>query len=169
MKSEHWKAFKAAACSVELRGASKAEVLGELVQQLVRGRALTRARAAAAERALVERERVASTGVGRGVAIPHVPLPGLERAALSLCVHRAGVAWDALDGQPVHVIFTVLRPERAGKEHDPDAHLGRMRWIARVGLDADFRRFALDASGAAALIELLREQCERLDPPRDAR
>jgi mannitol/fructose-specific phosphotransferase system IIA component (Ntr-type) len=166
MSGEHWRSFKPAACCVELHGASKAEVLAELVQQLVRGRVLARPRAAAAERALVDRERVASTGVGRGVAIPHVPLPGLERTALSLCVHRAGVPWDALDGQPVHVIFTVLRPERAGKEHDPSAHLERMRWISRVGLDQDFRRFALDAQGPDALIELLREHCERLDPPR---
>ena len=154
---EYWKLFKPAACSLDLAGTSKEEVFGELVENFVKAKCMEAALAPAARKALVEREALASTGVGQHVAIPHVKLVGLEEPVFSLSLHPAGIEWASLDGQPVMILFTVLRPERAGPRYNPERHLDMMRWISQLGRDADFRRFALGVTTKKALVDLLRE------------
>ena len=126
--TEFWKLFKPVACSIGLKASTQREIFGELVSNLVTGRVLPEEMREPAIEALIEREKLASTGVGMTVAIPHVMLKGIDRAAVSLSVHRSGVDWRALDGEDVHLFFTVLRPERPGEHHDPDRHLAMMRW-----------------------------------------
>lgn len=152
-----WKLFKAKSCSLTLQGSTKPEVLAELVQGLIDGGSLDEGLRAAALEALRERESLATTGVGQNVAIPHVKIDGLERAVASLSVHPAGVEWGAVDGAPVHLFFTVLRPAGESRLHDPEAHLEMMRWIARLGRERDFRSFAQQAKTRAQLIDLLKE------------
>ena len=154
----HWKQFKPKACSVRLEASTKDEALLEVVSNLVRAGALSEAMASEAGKALLDRERAASTGVGMNVAIPHVKLLGLERAVCSLSLHPEGLPWGAVDGAPVHIVFTVLRPERASDQHDPEKHLEMMKWIARLSRDADFRRFALKVKTKAELVDLLKEK-----------
>ncbi len=96
------------------------------------------------------------------VAIPHVKLAGLEKAICSLGVHQAGAEWDAVDGAPVKILFTVLRPAEAGEQHDPEQHLEMMRWIAKLGRDADFRNFALQAKTKKELVDLLKDPEENV-------
>ena len=153
----YWKQFKPKACSIALRGATKDDVLREVVAELVSGGLLEAKLADAANNALIERERVASTGVGQNVAIPHVKLAGLSQAVASLCVHSRGVEWAAVDGDAVHLLFTVLRPDRPSDQHDPERHLDMMRWIARLARSSDFRAFALQAKTRTALVDLLKE------------
>jgi mannitol/fructose-specific phosphotransferase system IIA component (Ntr-type) len=153
----HWKQFKPKACSVHLKAKSKEEALAEVVENMVLAEVLPRALAGEAEGALLERERTASTGVGMSVAIPHVKLAGIDRALFTLSVHRSGLAWDAVDGAPVQLLFTVIRPDKKGLQHDPDKHLEMMRWIARLGRDGDFRRFAVRVKTKTELVELLKE------------
>ena len=153
----HWKQFKPKACSIHLKARSKEEALIEVVRNLVEAEVLAGDLAPEAERALLERERTASTGVGMSVAIPHVKLEGIERAVCSLSIHKTGLPWDAVDGAPVQLLFTVLRPDRKSEKHDPDRHLDMMRWIARLGRDGDFRRFAVRVKTKTELVDLLRE------------
>jgi mannitol/fructose-specific phosphotransferase system IIA component (Ntr-type) len=155
---EFWKQFKPKLCSVDLCGATKDATLAEIVELLAKGGGLSAAARAGALRALLERERLGSTGVGLHVAVPHVKLRGLDRALCSLAVHRAGVEWQALDGAPVHVVFTVLRPEQPSDSHDPERHLELMRWIARLARDGDFRRFAQQVRTKTELLGLLEEK-----------
>lgn len=152
-----WKQFRAKACSVSLAGASKDDVLRELVTNLVEGGALDAALSDKAFIALVEREKMATTGVGQNVAIPHVRVAGLTQAVAALSLHRAGLPWGSVDGDPVHLVFTVLRPDRAGELHDPEQHLELMRWIARLSRSSDFRSFALQARTRTELVDLLKE------------
>lgn len=154
---DHWKLFKPAACSIEIVGATREEVFGQLLENFVQARCLPATLQKAALKALLERENLASTGVGQRVAIPHVKLAGLEEALFSLSLHRTGVEWGAVDGQPVSIFFTVLRPEKAGTRHQPERHLDMMRWISQLGRDADFRRFAQAVTTKKALVDLLRE------------
>lgn len=153
-----WKLFKASSCSNDLEARSKPEALREIVDNLVRAKSLDPDLAQGALAALHAREEVASTGVGMNVAIPHVKLEGLDRVACSLSVHREGLEWAAVDGARVHVVFTVLRPAKAGDHHDPGRHLEMMTWIAKLGRDHDFRSFALQAKTRTDLIELLKEK-----------
>lgn len=155
--TEFWKQFKVKSCSVRLKAASKADALAEAVQNMVEAEVLPTECAEPAVRALVDRERRGSTGVGMSVAIPHVKIAGIERAACSLSVHPHGLEWQAIDGAPVQILFTVLRPEAASTQHDPDRHLELLKWIARLSRDADFRRFALQVKTKNELIALLKE------------
>jgi mannitol/fructose-specific phosphotransferase system IIA component (Ntr-type) len=152
-----WKLFRPAACTVKLRATAREELFDELVGNLVKAEQLDPDRRAEALEALLARERLASTGIGAGVAVPHVMLEGLERAIGSLSVHPAGIAWQAIDGAPVHLFFTVLRPASALPDHDPQRHLDTMRWISRLARHEDFRRFALSARNRTELVDLLRE------------
>jgi PTS system nitrogen regulatory IIA component len=153
-----WKSFKSKSCTLDLAGGTKDAVLAEIVDLLVASNALPQALRSAALTALVERERMGSTGVGTNVAIPHVKLKGLDATVCSLAVHEHGVEWAAIDGAPVHIVFTVIRPERGSDKHDPTKHLEMMQWVARLSRDADFRRFALQVETKAELIDLLEEK-----------
>lgn len=153
-----WKQFKPKTCTLRLQGKTKDAVLSEVIDALIAAESLSEEMRAPALAALLERERTGSTGVGAGVAIPHVKLPGLDRVACSLSVHGEGVEWAAIDGAPVNLVFTVLRPEKASAEHDPEKHLEMMRWISRLSRDADFRRFALNVRTKAELVDLLKEK-----------
>lgn len=66
---------------------------------------------------LLERERLGSTGVGGGVAIPHGKMVNLDRLYLLFAKLSAPVAFDAPDGRPVDLMFLLLTPENAGGDH----------------------------------------------------
>jgi len=152
-----WKQFKAKSCSTKLKGADKGEVLQGAVQQLVKAGVLDEDMSAKVDKALAEREQLASTGVGMNVAIPHVKIPGLTQAICSLMVLETPVEWAAIDGEPVTTLFVILRPDRAGGEYDPEQHIEMMRWIAKLSRDPDFRRFAEAAKTKSELVGLLKE------------
>ena len=152
-----WKQFKPKSCNPSLKADNKQDALIEIVSNMVKGGVLSEDLDDAAVQALLEREELASTGVGMNVAIPHVKLPGLDRVACTLCVHKDGLEWAAVDGAPVNIFFTVLRPDQAGDEHDPEKHLEMMKWIARLGRDSDFRRFSVRVKTKTELVDLLKE------------
>jgi len=152
-----WKQFKPKSCSVNLKAAAKEGVLAELVDNMVKADLLAEDLRESALRTLLEREELASTGVGMGVAIPHVKVAGIDQVVCTLSVHQDGVEWSAVDGEPAHLVFCVLRPERAGELHDPDLHIEMMTWIARIAREADFRRFARATKTKKELVDLLKE------------
>lgn len=76
---------------------------------------------------LLERERLGSTGVGHGVAIPHGKLPGLDRVVGLFARTNNPLDYEALDDQPVDLLFVLLAPESSGADH-----LKALARIARV-------------------------------------
>ncbi len=107
---------------VVLRGTSKTDALRELAEIVSRGNGLD---AAKVERAIWERERLMSTGIGNGLAIPHVRLAGLSAPRIAVGVAPAGIAdYDSLDGQPVCILVLILAPQG---QHDT-----HIRLLARV-------------------------------------
>jgi len=159
---DFWKLFRPSACSLKLGGNSQEEIFDELLEILVKAKVLSADLADPAKRALTDREQLASTGVGQNVAIPHVKLKGLEQAVFGLSVHQRGVDWHALDGEPVTIFFTVLRPEKPGPYHDPDRHRELMGWIASLAREPDFRRFAMHVSNRTELVDLVKEMSARI-------
>ncbi|MFT5463401.1 MAG: mannitol/fructose-specific phosphotransferase system IIA component (Ntr-type), partial [Planctomycetota bacterium] len=155
--ADYWKLFKPSACNVKLKGTTQESVFGEIAAGLVKSKGLPAEMAEGVVQVLVQREELASTGIGQTVAIPHVKIEGLEEALVSLSVHPAGLDWRSLDGLPVHLLFTVLRPAQAGPKHDPERHLAMMRWVSLIGQQADFRRFALNVGTRTELVDLLKE------------
>src|SRR5215470_4883807 len=97
-----------------LKAANKKQALQELANRAARI-------AGAHERAifdvLLERERLGTTGVGHGIAIPHGKLPQLTRLHGVFARLEQGIDFDAIDEQPVDLIFLLLAPETAGADH----------------------------------------------------
>jgi len=81
---------------------------------------------------ILQRERLGSTGVGNGIAIPHGKLPGVQRITGVFARLESPVDFEALDDQPVDLVFLLLAPEGAGADH-----LKALARIARVLRDAD--------------------------------
>lgn len=105
---------------------------------------------------LVDREKVASTGVGSGVAIPHGRVDGLStmRAALAIC--PKAVDFDAIDGEPVRIFVAVLAPNR----HTAD-HLKALARISRMLRDDSVRARLLRAQDAVSLHAIVAEEDAR--------
>ncbi|MET0427405.1 MAG: PTS IIA-like nitrogen regulatory protein PtsN [Microvirga sp.] len=77
--------------------------------------------------ALLQRERLGSTGIGDGIAIPHGKLPGLNRIVGLVARLERPIDFEALDSQPVDILFLLLAPEGAGADH-----LKALARVARV-------------------------------------
>ncbi|MGO4526325.1 PTS IIA-like nitrogen regulatory protein PtsN [Microvirga sp. 2MCAF35] len=107
-----------------LRVSGKKQALQELASQAA---LLTGLADDAIYEALLQRERLGSTGIGEGIAIPHGKLPGLTRIFGLVARLEKPVDFEALDAQPVDVLFLLLAPEGAGADH-----LKALARVARV-------------------------------------
>ena len=99
---------------------------------------------------LVQREKLGSTGVGNGIAIPHGKLPKLNRLFGLFVRLEQPVDFEALDGQPVDLIFLLLAPEAAGADH-----LKALARVARLLRDTDVARKLRDSRDAEDLYAVL--------------
>ena len=97
-----------------LRVTSKKQALQELAK---RAAEITKQAERAIFEVLIERERLGTTGVGNGIAIPHGKLPGLDRLYGLFARLEKPVDFDAIDEQPVDLICVLLAPESAGADH----------------------------------------------------
>src|SRR3982751_3314523 len=95
---------------------------------------------------LLQREKLGSTGVGNGVAIPHGKLPKLSKVFGLFARLERPVDFEALDGQPVDLIFLLLAPEGAGADH-----LKALARVARLLRDADVALKLRASNGAEAI------------------
>lgn len=102
---------------------------------------------------LLERERLGSTGIGDGIAIPHGKLRRLAKPVLAFGRSLKGIDFDALDGRKVQLFFLLLAPEDA-----VGVHLKMLARISRILKDPGVRKDLLAAQDAAAIFEVIREQ-----------
>jgi mannitol/fructose-specific phosphotransferase system IIA component (Ntr-type) len=102
--------------------------------------------------AVLERERLGSTAIGKGVAVPHARLDELPRILVAFGYSAGGVEFNALDGEPVHLIFLVIAPKTGAEEY-----LNIMQRITRLVQNDDFRRFVAAAHTSAQVTDLVRE------------
>ncbi len=131
-----------------LRARAKKQILQELSAQAVRR--LPALDEQAVFETLLQRERLGSTGIGDGVAIPHGKLPGLDRLFGLVARLDRPVDFEALDGQPVDVAFLLLAPEGAGAEH-----LKALAQVARILREPGMLERIRAARDASALYALL--------------
>lgn len=105
--------------------------------------------------ALVEREAQGSTGIGRGVAVPHARLPGLDRMRAVFVRLDEPVAFEAVDDQPVDLLFALFAPEHAGSEH-----LRALARVSRLLRSDEMRQQLRSARSADAIYALLHQDTE---------
>jgi PTS system nitrogen regulatory IIA component len=99
---------------------------------------------------LLQREKLGSTGVGNGIAIPHGKLPKLTKLFGVFARLDRSVDFDALDGQPIDLVFLLLAPEGAGADH-----LKALARVARLLRDPDIAQKLRDSRDADALYAVL--------------
>jgi PTS system nitrogen regulatory IIA component len=127
---------------------SKADALRRLAALLAKG--TTDIAADEIERVLTERERLQSTGVGGGVAIPHGGIDRLKRQVGALLICPKPIEFDAIDGAPVSILFAVIGPKGATGEH-----LKMLARVSRLLRDDGFRERLLQAPNGMAVFYLI--------------
>ncbi len=140
----------------ELKSQDKEGVLDEMATFLSAFVDGETARAKDLKAALMAREQLGSTGVGEGVAIPHAKIAGLTQlvACFGRCV--SGIDFDAIDYQPVRLIFVLLVPENSA-----GAHLKALARISRLLKNESFRKQLLELPDAEALYRAFLEEDNR--------
>ena len=132
-----------------LKGDTKAEALEELIQaakDFSENITLEELR-----RAVWEREEMMSTGVGQGIGIPHVRLPGLEKVSMAVGISRKGIAdYESLDNKPVHVIVLIAVPQG---QHE--LYIRLLAEIVGILKREDLRRAIIQAKDASEAYKIL--------------
>ena len=103
----------------------------------------------------MEREALGSTGIGQGVAIPHCKLEALKEQVAALGISPKGLEFDALDGEPVNIVFLLVAPMDASGNH-----LKALAKISRLLKDKFFRQALRDAKSPEELLRIIREEDE---------
>lgn len=144
----------------EMESAVHWEAITELVDRLVTCGLLASDVREATLEALKERERLVSTGIGGGVAIPHAFSDEVEEVVAVLGRSRAGIDFEAVDRAPVHVIVLFVVPRK-----NYQLHLRTLAAIAKMFNGQDITRRILDATDCDEILAILDSKSSRVAPP----
>ena len=136
---------------LELEARKKNEALQELIELLHRAGRIEDPKTAL--NGLIEREKLTSTGIGSGIAIPHLLSPDAEQTVMAFGRKREGLRFDSIDNQPVTLIFLVVGPKN--QEY---AHLRLLSHLSRLLHDGEFRRTLLEADTPQEILRILRRE-----------
>ncbi len=136
----------------EIKATDKEAVIREMVCSLKDAQKINDRDVEIIIKSLMKREELGSTGIGKGVAVPHTKHDSVKKIMGTIARSTHGVDFNALDGEPVHLFFLLLSPnDSAG------SHLAALERISTVIRDNDFRRFMREAHGKTGMIEILHE------------
>jgi nitrogen PTS system EIIA component len=138
----------------ELAGREKSVVLQEMAQWLAAQRESLNADQVL--QVLWERERISTTAIGEGVAIPHGKLAGIERVIGVFARSPGGVDFAALDGGPTYLFFVLLAPENAAADH-----LKALARISRLLKDAAFRSRLMEGQTREDIFKIIVEEDQK--------
>lgn len=138
----------------DLQGRTKTEIIHELAAAVAARNPEVQYDALVA--ALEERERLNSTALGDGVAIPHGKLSGVKRVVAAFGRSAAGIDFQSADGKPTHLFFLLVAPEDSA-----GAHLKALARISRLLKDEAFRARLTATADAHALYGIIREEDAR--------
>ncbi len=135
----------------ELKGIAKRDILEELALHMAANH--PRIDGGQLTKVLVERESLASTAIGEGVAIPHGKLPVVGEIVACLGRAQRGVDFDSMDGLPTYLFFVLVAPDSS-----TGAHLKALARISRVFKDSDFRRRLLAAPDRESMYQVVSDE-----------
>ena len=136
---------------VGLEGNSKEEIIEELVDCLDASNAISDRDKVL--QAVVEREKIMSTGIGDGIAIPHGKSDAVQRLVAALGTHRRGVDFEALDGEPAFVFFLLVSPANVS-----GPHIKALARISRLLKNDEFKKSLIEASAPEEVLEAIAEE-----------
>lgn len=108
-------------------------------------------------RVILEREKLGSTGIGKGVAIPHGKLKSIRNPILGFGLSQEGVDFDALDGLPVYLFFLLITPE-----NEPGTHIKLLSQIAKLMKNDMVKARLRQSSQPQQIIDILRSEEESI-------
>jgi len=139
----------------ELGAKTRDEVIGELVGALAEAGAVSKQNVSAIRKAILAREAQATTGIGKGVALPHAKLKGIKRPIATIGCSTDGIDFASLDSKPVYSVILLL-----SSPDDPDEHLQAMETIFKHVQRDIFRKFLRQSETREAIIDLIQEADE---------
>jgi mannitol/fructose-specific phosphotransferase system IIA component (Ntr-type) len=140
------------AIRAELTAEDKPGVIRELAEALKEAGKISGNDVDSVVKAVMKREELGSTGIGRGVAVPHTKHPSVDRLVGTVGVSSGGVDFDSLDGEKVQLFFLLISPPDR-----PGDHLRALENISRQLRDETFCRFLKQAKSAEDIRQLLDE------------
>jgi len=138
-----------------LKGKTKKDVLFELVNVLKRVGLIEDVEKVV--NIILEREKLGSTGIGDGVAIPHGKMKGIQDFLCVFGRSSEGVDFDAVDRKPVHIFFLLLAPENS-----VSIHLKMLSRISKILRDPSFRKRLIELNGSEELYKDIIEEDNRV-------
>jgi mannitol/fructose-specific phosphotransferase system IIA component (Ntr-type) len=139
----------------KLKSKDRNGVINELVSAMDKAGCLGKNSKEKIKRAIIKRENEASTGLGKGVAVPHVKHSAVQKPVAAVGLSKEGIDFAALDKQPVYSIILLVSPD-----NDPEPHLKAMENIFGHFQKEKFRSFLKQASTAKEVAELIAEADE---------
>jgi len=103
--------------------------------------------------AVIEREKIMSTGVGKGLAIPHGKTAGIEQTYAAFAILRDPVDYDAIDDQPVDMVFLLVGPQSSNS-----LHIKMLSRISRLMNNSDFRERLRECTTSEEIIEQFKKE-----------
>jgi PTS system fructose-specific IIA component/PTS system nitrogen regulatory IIA component len=144
--------IQAGAIKADLIADDKEGVIRELAESLVKAGALNADDLDGIIKAIMKREELGSTGIGKGIAVPHTKHPSVSKLVGTVGVSADGVDFNSLDGEKVHLLFLLISPPDR-----PGDHLRALENISRQLRDDAFCRFLKQARTPADIQQLLEE------------
>jgi mannitol/fructose-specific phosphotransferase system IIA component (Ntr-type) len=135
-----------------LKATNREGVIAELVEALVKAKALSSAACKEVTQSVIKRENEASTGLGKGVAVPHVKHKGVKKVTATLGRSSVGVDFNSLDKQPVYSVILIVSPL-----DNAESHLQVMEKVFMHLQHENFRKFLRQSQTAEQIKDLLKE------------
>jgi len=139
----------------ELKAPDRNGAIGELVAALEKAKKLPKGSCVQITRAVIKRENEATTGMGKGVAVPHVKHKAAKELVAAVGRSSTGIEFSALDKQPVYSVILLISPVE-----NPDIHLQAMENVFKHLHNDKFRKFMRQSQTIEQLKELLLEADE---------
>jgi mannitol/fructose-specific phosphotransferase system IIA component (Ntr-type) len=136
----------------DLKSVEKKALLEELIDTAVERGLCPKNKKKAVLDSMLEREKLGSTGLGHGIAIPHVKIDGFQGQTSLLARSKSGVDFGAVDGEPVYIFFILVSPLLDAAEH-----LSILQWISRMARHQDFVSFVKNAKDAKEMLGIINE------------
>ncbi len=140
------------AIRADITADDKEGVIREMVQALLDASKVVENEYESIVKAIMKREELGSTGIGRGVAVPHTKHPSIDRLVGTVAVSAEGVDFESLDGEKVHLFFLLISPPDR-----PGDHLRALENVSRQLRDETFCRFLKQAKSPEDILQLLDE------------
>ena len=128
------------------------EAIGKLVRALADAGAITKRSVPAAIEAVLAREKQATTGIGKGISLPHAKLKSMKKVVGTIGRSTKGIDFNALDSKPVYIVILLL-----SNPGNPDEHLQAMETIFKHVQRDLFRKFLRQCETTQAVVELIDE------------